>query len=190
MRDAVIADLDGTLCDVSSILHHVEGEERRTSRQLIWRVISHSSEPSSRLIWIYAIAMGAFQGSFSVLALFLDRGAHEGPGEATLHVLIDREDDFRLAAIVSTDTRQDLSDTGGLPCRIRRASGLTQLSRSRPAHCCKGPAENIFSKGFIKLPQNISYLCLQNCCGQFVRFTLEISGYAFQQLERILLIGR
>jgi MFS family permease len=51
---------------------HVEGEERRTSRQIIWRVISHSSEPSSRLIWIYAIAMGAFQGSFSVLALFLN----------------------------------------------------------------------------------------------------------------------
>jgi MFS family permease len=50
---------------------HVEGEERRTSRQIIWRVISHSGEPSSRLIWIYAIAMGAFQGSFSVLALFL-----------------------------------------------------------------------------------------------------------------------
>jgi MFS family permease len=51
---------------------HVEGEERRTSRQIIWRVISHSSEPSSRLIWIYAISMGAFQGSFSVLALFLN----------------------------------------------------------------------------------------------------------------------
>src|SRR5689334_14475456 len=50
----------------------VEGEERRTSRQIILRVISHSSEPSSRLIWIYAIAMGAFQGSFSVLALFLN----------------------------------------------------------------------------------------------------------------------
>ncbi len=28
MRDAVIADLDGTLCDVSGILHHLEGEER------------------------------------------------------------------------------------------------------------------------------------------------------------------
>jgi len=50
----------------------VEGEERRTSRQIILRVISHSSEPSSRLIWIYAISMGAFQGSFSVLALFLN----------------------------------------------------------------------------------------------------------------------
>jgi MFS family permease len=48
------------------------GEVRRTSRQAIWRVISHSSEPSSRLIWIYAVAIGAFQGSFSVLALFLN----------------------------------------------------------------------------------------------------------------------
>ena len=26
--EAVIADLDGTLCDVSGILHHLEGEER------------------------------------------------------------------------------------------------------------------------------------------------------------------
>ena len=49
-----------------------EGEVRRSSSQAIWRVISHSSEPASRLIWIYAIAMGAFQGSFSVLALFLN----------------------------------------------------------------------------------------------------------------------
>jgi MFS family permease len=47
-------------------------EPRRTSRQAIWRVISHSSEPASRLILIYAIAIGAFQGSFSVLALFLN----------------------------------------------------------------------------------------------------------------------
>jgi MFS family permease len=47
-------------------------EAPRTSRQAIWRVISHSSEPSSRLIWIYAIAIGAFQGSFAVLALFLN----------------------------------------------------------------------------------------------------------------------
>lgn len=48
------------------------GEVRRTSRQAIWRIITHSSEPSSRLIWIYAISIGAFQGSFSVLALFLN----------------------------------------------------------------------------------------------------------------------
>jgi MFS family permease len=50
----------------------VEGEVRRSSREAIWRVISHSGEASSRLIWIYAISIGAFQGSFSVLALFLN----------------------------------------------------------------------------------------------------------------------
>ncbi|PWT88601.1 MAG: hypothetical protein C5B55_12800, partial [Blastocatellia bacterium] len=52
--------------------HAHSDEPRPTSRQAIWRVISHSSEPSSRLIWIYAISIGAFQGSFSVLALFLN----------------------------------------------------------------------------------------------------------------------
>ena len=50
----------------------VAGEVKRTSREVIWRVMSHSKETSSRLIWIYAIAMGAYQGSFSVLALFLN----------------------------------------------------------------------------------------------------------------------
>jgi MFS family permease len=53
---------------------HVQTDAPRpTGRQAIWRVISHSSEPSSRLIWIYAISIGAFQGSFSVLALFLNK---------------------------------------------------------------------------------------------------------------------
>ncbi|HVQ39737.1 MAG TPA: MFS transporter, partial [Pyrinomonadaceae bacterium] len=51
---------------------HQPGDVRQTSTQATWRVISHSSEPSSRLIWIYAIAIGAYQGSFSVLALFLN----------------------------------------------------------------------------------------------------------------------
>jgi MFS family permease len=48
------------------------GEKRQTSSQAILRVVSHSSEPASRLILIYAISIGAFQGSFSVLALFLN----------------------------------------------------------------------------------------------------------------------
>jgi MFS family permease len=51
---------------------HEDGTQRQTSRQAIWRVISNSGEPSSRLIWIYAISIGAFQGSFTVLALFLN----------------------------------------------------------------------------------------------------------------------
>jgi MFS family permease len=44
----------------------------RSSGEAVWRVISHSGEPSSRLIWIYAIAIGAFQGITAVLALFLN----------------------------------------------------------------------------------------------------------------------
>src|ERR1051325_11299957 len=56
--------------------HSTEGQHatasRLSSRAAIFRVISHANEPSSRLILIYAISIGAFQGSFSMLALFLD----------------------------------------------------------------------------------------------------------------------
>ena len=48
------------------------GEAPRRSSEAVWRVVSQPTEPSSRLIWIYAISIGAFQGSFSVLALFLN----------------------------------------------------------------------------------------------------------------------
>lgn len=35
-------------------------------------VFTHSGQPASRLIWIYAIAMGAFSGVTALLALFMD----------------------------------------------------------------------------------------------------------------------
>ena len=41
------------------------------SRDAIVHVVTHSAAPSSRLIWIYAIALGAFQGVTSMLALYL-----------------------------------------------------------------------------------------------------------------------
>lgn len=41
------------------------------SREALVHVVTHSREPASRLIWIYAIAMGGFQGVTSMLALFL-----------------------------------------------------------------------------------------------------------------------
>ncbi len=47
------------------------GRKPGTSRQTVWRVLSRSSEPASRLIWIYAIAMGAFMGMNAILAFFL-----------------------------------------------------------------------------------------------------------------------
>ncbi len=47
------------------------GVQPITSRVAIARVIAHSGEPASRLIWTYAIAMGAFQMLNAILALFL-----------------------------------------------------------------------------------------------------------------------
>jgi multidrug resistance protein len=41
------------------------------SREAIMHVITHSNEAPSRLIWIYAIAMGAYSGVNAILALFL-----------------------------------------------------------------------------------------------------------------------
>jgi multidrug resistance protein len=46
---------------------HVPGR----SRDAVMRVVTHSSEPASRLVWIYAIGIGAFQGMNAILALFL-----------------------------------------------------------------------------------------------------------------------
>ena len=47
------------------------GKKPRTSRTIIAHVITHAGEPAPRLIWIYAIAMGAFSGLMAILALFL-----------------------------------------------------------------------------------------------------------------------
>ena len=41
------------------------------SREAVFRVATHPDEPASRLILIYAIAIGAFQGTNAILALFL-----------------------------------------------------------------------------------------------------------------------
>lgn len=47
------------------------GKKVTRSRDAVWRVISHSGEPASRLLWIYGITMGAFMGMNTVLALLL-----------------------------------------------------------------------------------------------------------------------
>jgi MFS family permease len=56
--------------------------QRARSRDAIVHVVSHSAEPASRLIWIYAIAIGAFQGVTSMLALLLS--ARFGVNESTI----------------------------------------------------------------------------------------------------------
>jgi multidrug resistance protein len=60
------------------------GKTRGRSREAVAHVVTHSSEPASRLIWIYAIAMGAFQGVNAILALFLN--ARFGVTEKTVWI--------------------------------------------------------------------------------------------------------
>lgn len=48
-----------------------EGTRERRSGEAIWGVVRNSAEPASRLIWIYAVAMGSFQAMTAILALFL-----------------------------------------------------------------------------------------------------------------------
>ena len=49
-----------------------KGTVRRSSRAAVLRVVTHPGEVAPRLIWIYAIAMGAFQGVTAMLALYLN----------------------------------------------------------------------------------------------------------------------
>lgn len=46
--------------------------KRGASREAIARVITHAKEPGPRLIWMYAIAMGAFSAVTAILPLFLN----------------------------------------------------------------------------------------------------------------------
>lgn len=46
-------------------------KEPKSSRIAVWHVVRHPNEPTSRLILIYAIAIGGFQGIIAILALFL-----------------------------------------------------------------------------------------------------------------------
>lgn len=48
-------------------------DPRGRSLRVIARVVTHSSEASSRLIWIYAIGIGAYMGAMAMIALFLAR---------------------------------------------------------------------------------------------------------------------
>src|SRR5687768_13202994 len=47
-----------------------------------WQVLAHPGEPAARLIWTYAVAIGAFYGILAVFTMFLGRVF--GIGEKTI----------------------------------------------------------------------------------------------------------
>jgi predicted MFS family arabinose efflux permease len=59
-----------------------EGVRVRRSREAVLGVLARPGDPASRLIWIYALGIGAFQGMTAILALFLD--ARFGVSEQTI----------------------------------------------------------------------------------------------------------
>ena len=72
-------------------------EKRPGALVSIRRVMSHPGEPAARLIWIYAITMGAFMGVNAVLALFL--ASDFGVTEATIGYF------FAYIGVISVITR-------------------------------------------------------------------------------------
>jgi multidrug resistance protein len=76
---------------------HAQPRKPGRSLEAVLRVVTHPNDAPSRLIWIYAIAIGAFQGSNAILALFLN--ARFGVTEHTIGFF------FMYIGVISVLTR-------------------------------------------------------------------------------------
>lgn len=116
---------------------HPEQTRRRRSHEAVWGVVRNSSEPASRLIWIYSIAMGAFQGMTSILALFL--AVRHGVNERTIGWF------FMYIGIISVVTR-----AGVLGPMVDRF-GEARLSRFGTVLLAAGLATIPLTHGYVGL---------------------------------------
>jgi MFS family permease len=118
----------------------------RASRDAILRVISHAKEPGPRLIWIYAIAMGAFSAITAILPLFLaDRF---GIDEHRVWIF------FTYIGIISVVTR-----AGFLGSAVERF-GEARLSRIGLVLLATGLAGMPFVRGYALLGITIALIPL------------------------------
>ncbi|HEY8833127.1 MAG TPA: MFS transporter [Gemmatimonadaceae bacterium] len=109
----------------------------RTSRAVIAHVITHPGEPAPRLIWIYAIAMGAFSGLMGILALFLaDRF---GVSKDNIWVF------YTYVGVISVVTR------AGILGKMVDRYGEAQLSRVGLALLATGLATLPLARGYAVL---------------------------------------
>src|SRR5918999_2561003 len=76
---------------------HARPRKPGRSAEAVLRVVTHPSDPPSRLILIYAIAIGAFQGANAILALFLN--ARFGVTEKTIYFF------FMYIGVIAVVTR-------------------------------------------------------------------------------------
>ena len=124
----------------------VSDKKPGTSRAMIARVISHAGEPAPRLIWIYAIAMGAFSGLMAILALFLaDRF---GVNEDNIWIF------FSYVGVISVVTR-----AGILGWAVDRY-GEARLSRVGLILLTIGLATIPFARGYVSLALSVALIPL------------------------------
>jgi len=107
------------------------------SRAAIMRVVSHATEPGPRLIWIYAIAMGAFSAITAILPLFL--ADQFGIGEQKVWIF------FTYIGIISVITR-----AGFLGQAVERF-GEARLARIGLVLLATGLASYPFVRGYVLL---------------------------------------
>jgi MFS family permease len=109
----------------------------RASRTVIAHVIAQPNEPASRLIWIYAIAMGAFSGLMAILALFLaDRF---GVGKDQIWIF------YTYVGVIAVVTR------AGILGKMVERYGEAQLSRIGLAFLATGLAGLPLARGYVML---------------------------------------
>jgi MFS family permease len=123
--------------------HH---EKPRASRTVIAYVITHPGEPAPRLIWIYAIAMGAFSGLMGILALFLaDRF---GVSKDNIWIF------YTYVGVISVVTR------AGILGRLVDRYGEAQLSRTGLALLATGLATLPLARGYVSLALAVALIPL------------------------------
>jgi len=109
----------------------------RASRTVIAHVITHPGEAAPRLIWIYAIAMGAFSGLMAILALFLaDRF---GVGKDNIWIF------YTYVGAISVITR------AGILGRMVDRYGEAYLSRIGLTLLATGLATLPLARGYVSL---------------------------------------
>jgi len=109
----------------------------RASRTVIANVITHPNEPAHRLIWIYAIAMGAFSGLMAILALFLADRFGVGKDQIWLF--------YTYVGVIAVVTR------AGILGKMVDRYGEAQLSRIGLALLATGLATIPLARGFFML---------------------------------------
>jgi MFS family permease len=118
----------------------------RASRTVIAHVIRHPGEAAPRLIWIYAIAMGAFSGLMAILALFLaDRF---GVGKDRIWIF------YTYVGAIAVVTR------AGILGRMVDRYGEAQLSRIGLVLLATGLATLGLAVGYVSLAISVALIPL------------------------------